>query len=83
MPNPKWRHSKTRKRKRRTHYKAETPQLSTCKATGALHIYHHAHWHEGSMYYKGQVVIKAAEAAPEVEAQARQGPIGQKMQKKT
>ena len=69
MPNPKWRHSKTRKRKRRTHYKAETPQLSTCKATGALHIYHHAHWHEGSMYYKGQIVIKAAEAAPEVEAQ--------------
>ena len=34
-----------------------------------LHIYHHAHWHEGSMYYKGQIVIKAAEAAPEVEAQ--------------
>ena len=69
MPNPKWRHSKTRKRKRRTHYKAETPQLSTCKATGALHIYHHAHWHEGSMYYKGQIVIKTAEAAPEIKAQ--------------
>ena len=62
MPNPKWRHSKTRKRKRRTHYKAETPQLATCK-TGAIHIMYHAHWHEGNLYYKGHVVIKAAEEA--------------------
>ncbi|HMS30336.1 MAG: 50S ribosomal protein L32 [Saprospiraceae bacterium] len=62
MPNPKWRHSKTRKRKRRTHYKAEAPQISTCKTTGAVHMYHHAYWHEGSMYYKGQVVIPAAES---------------------
>ena len=63
MPNPKWRHSKTRKRKRRPHYKAETPQLATCKTTGAIHIMHHAHWHEGNLYYKGHVVIKAAEEA--------------------
>jgi large subunit ribosomal protein L32 len=62
MPNPKWRHSKQRKRKRRTHYKAETPQLATCKTTGATHIMHHAHWHEGSLYYKGNIVIKGAEA---------------------
>ena len=68
MPNPKWRHSKTRKRKRITHYKAETPQLATCKSTGALHVMHHAHWHEGSMYYRGHVVIKAAEEATASEA---------------
>lgn len=62
MPNPKWRHSKQRKRKRRTHYKAETPQLATDKTTGATHIMHHAHWHEGNMYYKGNMVIQGAEA---------------------
>jgi large subunit ribosomal protein L32 len=50
MPNPKWRHSKQRKRKRRTH----------CKTTGAMHIMHHAYWHEGNMYYKGNLVIQGA-----------------------
>jgi large subunit ribosomal protein L32 len=60
MPNPKWRHSKQRKRTRRTHYKAETPQLGTCKTTGAMHIMHHAYWHEGNMYYKGNLVIQGA-----------------------
>ncbi len=69
MPNPKWRHSKQRKRKRRTHYKAETPQIATCKTTGVSHIMHHAYWHEGSMYYKGNVVIQgAAEGATEEQA---------------
>ena len=63
MPNPKRKTSKTRRDKRRTHYKAETPQLATCKTTGAIHIMHHAHWHEGNLYYKGHVVIKAAEEA--------------------
>ncbi|MDE6694560.1 MAG: 50S ribosomal protein L32, partial [Bacteroidales bacterium] len=29
MPNPKWRFSKTRTRKRRTHDKLEMPQLGT------------------------------------------------------
>lgn len=65
MPNPKWRHSKQRKRKRRTHYKAETPQLAVCKTTGITHIMHHAFWHDGNLYYKGQVVIKGAEEAAE------------------
>ncbi len=60
MPNPKTRHSKQRKRKRRTHYKAETPQLTTCKTTGATHIMHHAHWFDGALYYKGNVVIQGA-----------------------
>ncbi len=30
MPNPKRRHSKTRGRKRRTHYKAVLPAMSIC-----------------------------------------------------
>ncbi len=30
MPNPKRRHSKTRGRKRRTHYKATAPAVSEC-----------------------------------------------------
>ena len=30
MANPKHRHSKTRGRKRRTHYKAEMPSLAKC-----------------------------------------------------
>lgn len=58
MAHPKSRISKQRKRKRRTHVKAEMPQISICKTTGEAHIYHRAYWHEGNMYYKGQVVIQ-------------------------
>jgi len=61
MAHPKSRISKQRKRKRRTHKKATTPQLATCAKTGESHIYHRAYWVEGTMYYKGQVVIEAAE----------------------
>ena len=38
MPNPKRRHSKTRGRKRRTHYKAEAPTLAVDPASGETHI---------------------------------------------
>jgi large subunit ribosomal protein L32 len=66
MPNPKWRHSKRRKRARRTHYKAETPQISTCKTTGEKHLYHRAYFVEGALFYKGQMVIEGpAPAAAE------------------
>lgn len=41
MPNPKWRFSKTRTRKRRTHDKLTAPQLSTCSNCGAAVLYHH------------------------------------------
>lgn len=61
MAHPKSRISKQRKRKRRTHLKATTPQLAICKKTGESHIYHRAYWVDGNMYYKGQVVIEAAE----------------------
>jgi large subunit ribosomal protein L32 len=60
MAHPKSRVSKQRKRKRRTHYKAVAPNVSVCATTGEPHLWHRAYWHEGSMYYKGQVVIAAA-----------------------
>ena len=34
MPNPKRRHSKSRGRKRRTHYKASAPALMVCPNCG-------------------------------------------------
>ncbi|MDP2059167.1 MAG: 50S ribosomal protein L32 [Flavobacteriaceae bacterium] len=62
MAHPKRRQSSTRRDKRRTHYKASTPQIATCSTTGEAHIYHRAHWHDGKLYYKGQVVIDKTEA---------------------
>jgi len=59
MPNPKRRHSQQRSAKRRTHYKAEPATLSTDKTTGELHVRHRAHFSEGKLYYKGQVVVDA------------------------
>lgn len=58
MPNPKHKISKTRRDKRRTHYKAVAPTLSTCPATGEIHLFHRAHWYEGKLYYKGRVVME-------------------------
>lgn len=61
MAHPKSRISKQRKRKRRTHYKAEVPQFSTCKTTGETHQFHRAYEHNGDLYYRGNILIKAAE----------------------
>lgn len=61
MAHPKSRISKQRKGKRRTHKKAAFPTVATCRTTGEAHLFHRAYWYEGSMYYKGQVVIEAAE----------------------
>jgi large subunit ribosomal protein L32 len=58
MAHPKRKISKTRRDKRRTHYKAELPQLSVCSTTGQAHLYHRAHWFEGKLYYKGKVVME-------------------------
>lgn len=58
MAHPKSRISKQRKRKRRTHYKSEAPNVSICKTTGEPHMFHRAYWHDGDLYYKGRVVIK-------------------------
>ena len=61
MAHPKSRISKQRKRKRRTHKKAAIPQIAICKTTGEPHLYNRAYWHDGNMYYKGKIVIKADE----------------------
>ena len=61
MAHPKSRGSKQRKRKRRTHKKAEIAQIAICKNTGEAHLYHRAYWHEGDLYYRGKVLVKTEE----------------------
>jgi large subunit ribosomal protein L32 len=51
--------SKQRKRKRRTHVKLETPVVAVCNTTQEPHLRHRAYWHEGDMYYRGKVLVKA------------------------
>ena len=58
MAHPKRKISKTRRDKRRTHYKAEPKQLTVCPTTGEQHLPHRAFWHEGKLYYKGNVVME-------------------------
>ena len=57
MAHPKRKISKTRRDKRRTHYKVADSQIATCKTTGEAHLYHRAHWHEGKLSYRGKVLI--------------------------
>lgn len=62
MAHPKSKISKQRKRKRRTHYKIEAPQVATCATTGEPHLYHRAYYdEEGNMYYRGKIFIPAEE----------------------
>ncbi len=63
MAHPKRKISKTRRNKRRTHYKAADQQISICSKTGESHLYHRAHWHEGKLYYRGKVLVDAIETA--------------------
>ena len=56
MPNPKHKISKSRRDKRRTHYKATETTLSVDGTTGETHVRHRAHVSEGKLYYKGKVV---------------------------
>lgn len=58
MAHPKSRISKQRKRKRRTHYKIEAPNVATCKNTGEAHLFHRAYEVDGDLYYKGRVLVK-------------------------
>ena len=65
MAHPKRKTSKTRRDKRRTHYKAEMPQVAVCSKTGESHLYHRAYWHEGKLYYRGKVLLDNATAETE------------------
>ena len=56
MPNPKHRHSRTRRDKRRTHDKAVESTLSTCSNCGATHLYHRVCPECG--YYRGKLAIE-------------------------
>ena len=58
MAHPKRRQSTTRRDKRRTHYKAAVPSLTTDPTTGEMHVRHRAHWSEGKLYYRGKVVLE-------------------------
>jgi large subunit ribosomal protein L32 len=58
MAHPKRRTSTTRRDKRRTHKNAVANNIATCPTTGQPHLFHHAHWHEGKLYYKGKVVAE-------------------------
>ncbi|MBS1536392.1 MAG: 50S ribosomal protein L32 [Bacteroidetes bacterium] len=55
MPNPKRRHSKSRRDKRRTHYKAVAPTTSTCPNCNSVKLSHAACPDCG--YYNGRKVI--------------------------
>lgn len=63
MAHPKRKTSKTRRDKRRTHYKAASQQLAVCPTTGEMHIYHRAYYDvDGNLYYKGKMIIANEEA---------------------
>ncbi len=55
MANPKHRHSKQRKRKRRTHYKIEAPNVGTCSNCGAPKLLHHIC--DACGFYRGRLII--------------------------
>ena len=55
MPNPKRRHSKQRRDKRRTHYKAVATLSSACPQCGAAKLPHHVCPECG--YYNGRKII--------------------------
>lgn len=56
MPNPKHKISKTRRDKRRTHYKAVAPTISVCSNCGAPVMYHRVCPECG--YYKGKLAVE-------------------------
>ena len=58
MAHPKRKISKTRRNKKRTHYKADSPVVAICPNTGVSHIYHRAYTYEGKLYYKGKLVAE-------------------------
>ena len=58
MAHPKRKTSKSRRDKRRTHYKAVLPTLTVCKETGAVHVPHKAYEVDGNLYYNGKLIIE-------------------------
>ena len=54
MALPKRRQSKTRGKKRRTHYKSAPINTVKCKNTGEVHLPHRAYYVGDVLYYKGE-----------------------------
>jgi len=61
MPNPKHRHSRTRRDKRRTHDKAAESTFSTCSNCGATHLRHRVCPECGT--YRGKLAIEKTATA--------------------
>ncbi|HLE09577.1 MAG TPA: 50S ribosomal protein L32 [Thermodesulfobacteriota bacterium] len=60
MPNPKKRHSKTRRNKRRSHDALSSPAISLCPQCGESKRPHHICQKCGT--YKGREIIKIGES---------------------
>ena len=58
MAHPKRKTSKSKRDKRRTHYKAVAPSLTTCQTTGAIHLSHRAYEVDGNLYFNGKVIVE-------------------------
>ena len=58
MAHPKRKISKTRRDKRRTHYKAVAPTLSICSTSGETHLRHRAYYVDGILYYRGKQLVE-------------------------
>jgi large subunit ribosomal protein L32 len=56
MPNPKRKHSKTRRDKRRTHYKTTAPTVAVCSNCGATVQYHRVCPECG--FYRGKPAVE-------------------------
>ena len=57
MAVPKRKQSKTRGRKRRTHWKAkDNACVSVCPQIGQPHLRHRAYYVDGVLYYKGKIL---------------------------
>jgi len=62
MAHPKRKISRTRRDKRRTHYKATAKNIAICPTTKEPHLFHRAYVVDGDLYYKGKVVIESFES---------------------
>ena len=60
MPNPKYRFSKSRTRKRRSQFKAEMPTAMVCPNCGTAVHYHHVC--PGCGHYRGRLAIEKNQA---------------------
>lgn len=59
MAHPKRKTSKTRRDKRRTHYKATAhTNIVACQETGEPHLTHRAYVVDGNLYYNGKMLIE-------------------------